>query len=67
MLFRSVGLLGQDKGLDELARRLRLVGDLTDDGDQDVVEGSLGVNVQDANLALLEVKLLDLIIDSLVG
>lgn len=61
----AVGLLGQDEGLDELARRLRLVGDLTDDGDQDVVEGSLGVNVQDANLALLEVKLLDLVVDSL--
>jgi hypothetical protein len=61
----AVGLLSQDESLDELARWLRLVGDLTDDGDQDVVKGSLGVNVQDADLALLEVELLNLVVDSL--
>jgi len=61
----TVWLLGQNEGLDEFAGRLRLVGDLTNDRDQDVIEGGLGVDVQDSYLALLEVKLLDLIADGL--
>jgi hypothetical protein len=61
----AVGLLSQNEGLNELAGRLGLVGDLTNDRDQDVVEGGLGVDVQDAHLAFLEVELLDLIADGL--
>jgi len=61
----AVRLLSQNKGLDELARGLRLVGDLTDDGNQDVIKGRLGVNVENADLAVLEVELLDLIVDGL--
>lgn len=61
----AIGLLGQNESLGELARGLGLVGDLANDGDEDVVEGGLGVDVQDANLAVLEVKGLDLVIDSL--
>jgi hypothetical protein len=61
----AIGLLGKNKGLDELAGRLRLVGDLANDGDQDIAEGGLGIDVQDADLAFLEVELLDLLADSL--
>jgi hypothetical protein len=61
----AIGLLSQNESLGELARGLGLVGDLANDGDEDVVEGGLGVDVQNANLAVLEVKGLDLIIDSL--
>jgi hypothetical protein len=61
----AIGLLGKNKSLDELAGRLRLVGDLANDGDQDVAEGGLGIDVQDADLAFLEVELLDLLADSL--
>jgi hypothetical protein len=63
----TIGLLGENKGLHELAGGLGLVGDLANNGDQDVVERGLRVDVQDAHLALLEVQLLNLIVDSLVG
>ena len=58
-------MLGKNESLHELAGRFRLVGDLTNDVDQDVVERGLGINVQNADLAFLEVQLLDLLIDSL--
>jgi hypothetical protein len=62
----TIGLLSENKGLHELAGGLGLVGDLANNGDQDVVERGLRVDVQDAHLALLEVQLLNLIVDSLV-
>ena len=46
----AVGLLGEDEGLDEALVRLALVGDLTDDLDDNVRLGALGVDVGDANL-----------------
>jgi hypothetical protein len=62
----TIGLLSENKGLHELAGGLGLVGDLANNRDQDVVERGLRVDVQDAHLALLEVQLLNLIVDSLV-
>ena len=62
----TVRLLSQNKGLNEFARRLRLVGNLADNRDKDVVKRGLGINVQDTDLAVLEVKLLEFFVDSLV-
>ena len=61
----AVGLLGEDEGLDEALVRLALVGNLTNDLDDDVGIGALGVDVGDADLGVLEVELLDALVDGL--
>jgi hypothetical protein len=58
-------LRGENEGLSELSVRLRLVGDLADDLDDDVDVGCLGVDVGDADLAVLELKLLYPVVDRL--
>jgi hypothetical protein len=55
----AVGLLGEDEGLDKALVGLALVGDLTNDLDDDVGIGALGVDVGDADFGVLEVELLD--------
>lgn len=44
---------------------LRLVRDLANDLNEDVVVGSLGVDVGDTNLAVVEVEVLDALVDGL--
>ena len=58
-------LLSENEGLDELLELGRLVGGLTNDLDDNVVEGSLRVNVGDTDFAVLEVQLLDALLDGL--
>lgn len=62
----AVGLLGEDEGLGETPVGLALVGDLTNDLDDDVRLGALSVNVGDANLGVLEVEKLDALTDGLL-
>lgn len=61
----SVGLLGENEGLNEALVRLTLVGDLTNDLDDDVGVGALGVDVGDADFGVLELELLDALVDGL--
>lgn len=61
----AVGLGCEDESLGELAVRLRLVGDLADDLDDDVGVGGLRVDVGDADLALVEVELFYPVVDGL--
>jgi hypothetical protein len=49
----------------EFSGRFRLVRDFADYGDQDVLKGRLGVNIQDSNLAVLEIEFLDPFADGL--
>lgn len=59
------GLLCENEGLDELLGLAALVGDLSDNLDDDVRVGGLGVDVGNADLAVLEVKPLDGLLDVL--
>lgn len=61
----TVGLLGEDKSLDKSLVGLALVGDLSNDLDDDVGVGALGVDVGDADFSVLELKLLDALVDGL--
>ena len=61
----TVGLLGEDEGLDETLVGLTLVGDLANDLDDDVGVRALGVDVGDADFGVLEVELLDALVDGL--
>ena len=63
----TVSLRGENEGLSELSVGLRLVGDLADDLDDDVDVGCLGVDVGDADLAVLELELLYPVVDCLGG
>jgi hypothetical protein len=58
-------LLGKDKGLDKLLQLGRFIGGFTDDLNNDVVVGCLGINVRNADLAVLEVEFFDTLLDSL--
>lgn len=58
-------MLSKDEGLDELLELGRLVGGFADNLDDDVIEGSLGIDVRDADLAVLEVELADAFLDGL--
>lgn len=59
------GLLRENKGLNELLGLTTFIGDLTNDLDDDVGVRCLGVNVGNANLAILEVEPLDGLLDIL--
>jgi hypothetical protein len=61
----AVGLGGENESLGELLVRGRLVGDLANDLDDNVVIRGLGIDVGDADLALGEVELLDALVDGL--
>lgn len=61
----TVGLLGEDKSLDKSLVGLALVGDLSNDLNDDVGVGALGVDVGDADFSVLELKLLDALVDGL--
>ena len=61
----AVGLSGKDESLGELLVGGRLVGNLADDLDDDVVIRGLRIDIGDANLALGKVKLLDALVDGL--
>ena len=58
-------LLGENEGLNKLLGNGALGRGLTDDLDDDVFVGGLGVNVGDANFAVLELEGLDAILDTL--
>lgn len=58
-------LLGEDEGLDELLQLGRLVGGLANDLDDDGLVRALGVDVRDADLAVLELERLDTFLDGL--
>jgi hypothetical protein len=58
-------LLGEDESLDELLQLGRLVGCLANDLDDDGLVRALGVDVRDADLAVLELKRLDALLDGL--
>jgi hypothetical protein len=60
------GLLSENKGLDELLGLTGLVGSLANNLNDNVFEGSLGVNVGYSNLAVLEVEGLDAFLDGLL-
>jgi hypothetical protein len=60
-------LRGENESLSELPVGLRLVGDLADDLDDDVDVGGLRIDVGDADLAVLELKLLYPVVDGLGG
>ena len=62
----SGGLLGKDEGLAEFLELGRLVGGFTDDLDDDVVEGSLGVDVGDTDFAVLEIEFANTFLNSLL-
>ena len=51
--------------MDKLLGGACLIGSLTDDLDDDVIMGSLGVDVRNADFAVLEVKLLDAVLNVL--
>jgi hypothetical protein len=57
--------LGEDKGLNEFLGLSSLVGSLTNNLDDDAIEGGLGVNIGNSNFAVLEIELLDSFLDSL--
>ena len=59
------GLLGQDEGLDKLLELSGLVGCFADNLDDDVVVGSLGIDVGDADLTILEVEQLNPLLNGL--
>jgi hypothetical protein len=61
----TVSLRGENEGLSELSVGLRLVGDLANDLNDDVDVGCLGVDVGDADLAVLEFELLYPVVDCL--
>lgn len=61
----SGGLLGEDESLDELLQLGRLVGGLANNLDDDGLIGTLGVDVRDADLAVLELERLDTLLDGL--
>ena len=60
-------LLGQDECLDEFAVRLGLVGDLANDLDENVFERFLRIDVEDSDLAVLDIQILDTLADGLEG
>lgn len=61
----SGGLLGENESLDELSRLSSLVRGLANDLDNNVVKGGLGIDVGDADLAVLELEFLDALLDGL--
>jgi hypothetical protein len=61
----AVGLLGKNESLNKLAGRLGVVRDFANDGNQDVVKRGLRIDVQDADLAVLELQRVKLLVDSL--
>lgn len=58
-------LLGENERLDELLQLGGLVGRLSNDLDDDGLVGGLGVDVRDADLAVLEIEGLDALLDGL--
>lgn len=58
-------MLGKNEGLDEFLEFGGFVRRFTDDLNDDVVEGCLGVNVGDTYFAVLEVEFADTFLDSL--
>ena len=58
-------LFGKDEGLAEFLELGGLVGGFANDLDDDVVERSLGVDIGNADFAVLEIKLANALLDSL--
>jgi hypothetical protein len=58
-------LLGKDKGLDKLLELGRFIGGFTNDLNDDVVVGCLGIDIRDADFAVLEIEFFDTLLDSL--
>jgi hypothetical protein len=58
-------LLRENESLHELLGLSSFDGGFADDLDDDVLEGGLGVDVGDADLAVLELELLDALLDVL--
>jgi hypothetical protein len=61
----AVGLLCENESLHKPLVRLALVGDLTNDLDDNVGIGALRVDVGNADLGIVEVEVLDPFVDSL--
>jgi len=61
----SGGLLSQDEGLTELLELGGFGRCFTDDLNDDAVLGSLGVDIRDTDLAILEVEVADALLNSL--
>jgi hypothetical protein len=61
----TCGLLGKDEGLHKLLEFCGLVRRLSNDLDDDVFIGGLRVDIGDADLAVLEVEILDTLLDGL--
>ena len=62
----SGGLLGEDEGLTEFLELGGFVRGFTDDLNDDVLEGTLGVDVGDTDFAVLKVEFADTFLDSLL-
>jgi len=61
----SSRLLGKDEGLNKLLELSGLVGCFTDDLNDNVIVGGLGIDVGDADFAVLEIELFDTFLNSL--
>jgi hypothetical protein len=61
----AIGLFGKDESLHKALMRLAFVGDLANDLDDNVRVGALRVDIGDADLGIIEIKLLDAVIDGL--
>ena len=58
-------LLGKDKRLNELLEFGGFVGCFTDDLNDDVVVGSLGIDIRDPDFAVLEIEFFNPLLNSL--
>jgi hypothetical protein len=59
-------LLGEDECLDKLLEFGGFVGCFTDDLNDDIVVGSLGIDVRDADFAVLEIEFFNSLLNSLL-
>jgi hypothetical protein len=57
--------LRKDEGLNEFLELGRFVGCFTDDLNDDVLEGGLGVNIGDTDFAVLEIEFTNTFLNSL--
>jgi hypothetical protein len=59
-------LFGQDEGLTKLLELGGFVGCFTDDLNDDAILGSLRIDIRNADLAILEIKVADTLLNSLI-
>lgn len=61
----SSRLLGKDEGLDKLLELGGFVRCFTDNLNDDIVVGCLGIDIRNADFAILEIELLDALLNGL--